>query len=794
MATDPVCGMEVDPETALSLKQGDAVYFFCSSHCRDKFRQPAADHSAHSVQSLPTVDPPRASANSDQTERKQNIYTCPMHPEIEQIGSGSCPICGMDLEPKGVPAEDDSAELVAMMRRFRWATLWTVPLLLLAMLPMVGVDIDRYLTHLANVGLQWILSTLVLFGCGWIFFARGLQSIRSRHLNMFTLISIGSGAAYCYSVAAISVPGLFPRGLQGPNGEIEVYFEVSGVIITLVLLGQVLELRARRQTSGAIRDLLALAPAIAHRIHDGQEEDISLERVNEGDTLRVRPGEKIPVDGEMTEGGSAIDESMLTGEPIPVDKVPGDPLIGGALNQTGAFLMVARRVGSDTLLAQIVHRVADAQRSRAPIQKIADRISAVFVPTVLLCAGLTFLIWILAKPTEPAWAIVNSVAVLIIACPCALGLATPMSIMVGIGRGAREGVLIKDAEVLERLEKVDTLTVDKTGTLTEGRPTMLEIIALGDHQDNALLARAASLEQNSEHPLARAITAAANDKKIQIPAVSDFNSVTGGGVRGAVLGDTVLLGNLRLLEKFETEGIDTLQAVRDQRAKGRSVVFIAINSQAAGMLVIADPIKPSAASAVAALQKAGLRVLMLTGDNEQAAEVVATQLHLDDFKAALTPEDKHEAVKRLRSAGHKVAMAGDGINDAPALAEADVGIAMGTGTDIAIESAGVTLVKGDLRGILQARKLSRATMRNIRQNFYFAFGYNLLGVPLAAGILYPISAHLLLNPMIAALAMSLSSVSVIGNALRLKGLTLGVPASAASSPQAPPTADREAVR
>ena len=438
--------------------------------------------------------------------------------------------------------------------RFRWATLWTVPLLLLAMLPMVGVDIDRYLTHLANVGLQWILSTLVLFGCGWIFFARGLQSIRSRHLNMFTLISIGSGAAYCYSVAAISVPALFPRGLQGPNGEIEVYFEVSGVIITLVLLGQVLELRARRQTSGAIRDLLALAPAIAHRIHDGQEEDISLERVNEGDTLRVRPGEKIPVDGEMTEGGSAIDESMLTGEPIPVDKVPGDPLIGGALNQTGAFLMVARRVGSDTLLAQIVHRVADAQRSRAPIQKIADRISAVFVPTVLLCAGLTFLIWILAKPTEPAWAIVNSVAVLIIACPCALGLATPMSIMVGIGRGAREGVLIKDAEVLERLEKVDTLTVDKTGTLTEGRPTMLEIIALGDHQDNALLARAASLEQNSEHPLARAIIAAANDRELQIPAVSDFNSVTGGGVRGAVLGDTVLLGNLRLLEKFETEG------------------------------------------------------------------------------------------------------------------------------------------------------------------------------------------------------------------------------------------------
>ena len=766
MATDPICGMEVDEKKAISAERGDQVYFFCCSHCREKF---LAQATGKTIEPLHAADHSSAATphRSDQV-----TYTCPMHPEIEQIGPGSCPKCGMDLEPKGIPAENDSAELDAMTRRFRWATLWTVPLLLLAMLPMVGLDIDRYLTHPVNIGLQWILSTFILFGCGRIFFVRGLQSIRSRHLNMFTLISIGSGAAYLYSVATILVPGLFPKGLQGAHGEIEVYFEVSGVIITLVLLGQVLELRARHQTSGAIRDLLALAPAIAHRVRNGQEEDIPLEQVHAGDTLRVRPGEKIPVDGELTEGGSAVDESMLTGEPIPIDKTPGDPLIGGALNQTGAFLMVARRVGSDTLLSQIVHRVADAQRSRAPIQKIADRISSVFVPTVLLCAVLTLLIWLLAKPDEPAWAIVNSVAVLIIACPCALGLATPMSIMVGIGRGAREGVLIKDAEVLERLEKVDTLAVDKTGTLTQGLPSMREIIPVSDYQSDALLARAASLEQNSEHPLARAITAAAKDKNLQIPAVENFNSVTGGGVTGTVLGDTVLLGNERLLKKFEIAGAGILESIRDKSAAGKTVVFIAVNGQAAGMLVIADPIKSSTPSAVAALQKSGLRVQMLTGDNVQAAATVAAELHLDDYKAALTPEAKHEAVKQLHRAGHKVAMAGDGINDAPALAEADVGIAMGTGTDIAIESAGVTLVKGDLRGILQARKLSRATMRNIRQNFYFAFGYNLLGVPLAAGILYPISSHLLLNPMIAALAMSLSSVSVIGNALRLKGLNL----------------------
>ena len=483
-------------------------------------------------------------------------------------------------------------------------------------------------------------------------------------------------------------PGLFPADLKDAAGSIEVYFEVSGVIITLVLLGQVLELRARRQTSGAIRDLLALAPAIAHRIHDGQEEDIPLERVNEGDTVRVRPGEKIPVDGEMIEGGSAIDESMLTGEPIPVDKVPGDPLIGGALNQTGAFLMVARRVGSDTLLAQIVHRVADAQRSRAPIQKIADRISAVFVPTVLLCALLTLIVWLFAKPDEPTWAFVNSVAVLIIACPCALGLATPMSIMVGIGRGAREGVLIQDAEVLERLEKVDTLALDKTGTLTEGRPELIRTIPLDGHTEQALLIRAASLEQNSEHPLARAITQAATAAGLAYPPVEDFSSFTGGGVGGEVSGEAILLGNERLLKAEGVDGIEKLQAARQQVTGGASVVFIAIDRKAAGMLVIADPIKPTSGAAVEDLQRGGLSVLMLTGDNPQAASYVAEQLHLDSFEAALSPDEKHEAIKRLRQSGHRVAMAGDGINDAPALAEADVGIAMGTGTDIAIESAG----------------------------------------------------------------------------------------------------------
>ena len=765
MATDPICGMEVDEENAISAERGDQVFFFCSAHCREKFL---------AGPETPPAAPPHDTKADVRQEPSgdQAIYTCPMHPEVEQVGTGSCPICGMDLEPKDVPAEEDTAELDAMSRRFWWATLWTAPLLLLAMLPMMGVELDRYLAHRTNIVIQWILCTLVLFGCGRIFFARGLQSIRTRHLNMFTLISIGSGAAYLYSVAVVLAPRIFPADLQNSDGTIEVYFEVSGVIITLVLLGQVLELRARRQTSGAIRDLLALAPTIAHRLVNGEEEDIALEQVQVDDTLRVRPGEKIPVDGEIIEGSGAVDESMLTGEPIPSEKGPGDLLIGGALNQTGAFLMQARRVGSDTLLSQIVHRVADAQRSRAPIQSIADRVSSIFVPGVLLCAVLTLVIWLIAKPEEPTWALVNSVAVLIIACPCALGLATPMSIMVGMGRGAREGVLIQDAEVLERLERVDTLAVDKTGTLTEGRPELIEVIPVGSHSEEDLLLRAASLEQNSEHPLARAITQAASARGLSLQGVENFSSFTGGGVSGRVGGENVILGNERLLQAQGAGELETLQSARDSVTGGASFVFIAINGKAAGMLLIADPIKPTSATAVRDLQQAGLRVVMLTGDNPQAASHVAETLHLDRFEAALAPEDKHEAIKQLRQSGRRVAMAGDGINDAPALAEADVGIAMGTGTDIAIESAGVTLVKGDLRGILQARKLSRATMRNIRQNFYFAFGYNLLGVPLAAGILYPISPHLLLSPMLAALAMSLSSLSVVGNALRLKGLRL----------------------
>jgi Cu+-exporting ATPase len=587
---------------------------------------------------------------------------------------------------------------------------------------------------------------------------------------MFTLIAIGTGAAYLYSVVAVLRPSLIPEAFRH-EGTVHVYFEAAAVIVALVLLGQVLELRARRRTSAAIRELLSLAPPTARIVRDGQERDVPLAEVRRGDTLRVRPGDKIPVDGRLAEGRSAVDESMITGEPMPVEKQPGDPVIGGTVNQTGSFLMVAEKVGQDTVLFRIVNMVADAQRSRAPIQKVADAVAGYFVPAVLIVAAVTFVVWAVVQPQQPAlaYAFVNAVAVLIIACPCALGLATPMSIMVGVGRGAQEGVLIKDAEVLETLEKVDTVVVDKTGTLTEGRPKLTEAVPAPPFGEEDLLRDAASVEQNSEHPLARAILAGAKDRNLPVPAVEDFNSVTGGGVHGTVEGKAVLVGKRSLLAD---RGVQNLAALDDRadalQRQGRTVMYVAVDGRLAGFVAVSDPIKASTPEAVRTLHGLGLRVIMLTGDNEKTARVVAEKLGIDEFHAGVRPEDKHDRIKSLKAAGRRVAMAGDGINDAPALAEADVGIAMGTGTDVAIESAGVTLVKGDLRGIVKAVKLSRRTMRNIRQNLFFALVYNALGVPIAAGVLYPLSAHLLLNPMVAAAAMSFSSVSVVGNALRLR--------------------------
>jgi Cu+-exporting ATPase len=717
------------------------------------------------------LEPARLAASTQKV-----AYTCPMHPEIEQEGPGTCPKCGMDLEPKAAQpeGEEDDSELRNMTRRFWVAVILTVPVLLLAMLPMLGVPLDRWVGPRLNSWLQLLLSTPVVLWCGWPFFERGWRSVVTWNLNMFTLIALGTGAAYLYSVVAVIFPVLIPESFRH-KGTVEVYFEAAAVIVTLVLLGQVLELRARRRTGAAIRELLSLVPPMARLVRDGREREVPLEEVHRGDILRVRPGEKIAVDGKLTEGKSTVDESMITGEPMPVEKSKGDPVIGGTVNQTGSFLMVAEKVGQDTVLSQIVNLVADAQRSRAPIQKVADVVAGYFVPAVVVIAVITFLVWAIAAPEQPAlaWALVNAVAVLIIACPCALGLATPMSIMVGIGRGAKEGVLIKDAEVLEALEKVDTLVVDKTGTLTEGRPKLTECRPVAPWSVDELLRLAAAVEQNSEHPLAHAIVAGANDRGLTLPSAEGFDSVTGGGVHGTVEGQTVLVGKRSLLAD---RGVQD-QAALDDRAdelqrQGQTVMFVAVGGRLAGLVAVSDPIKNSTPEAVRALHELGMRIIMLTGDNEATATVVAGKLGIDEFHGGVRPEDKHQRVKALRAEGHKVAMAGDGINDAPALAEADVGIAMGTGTDVAIESSGVTLVKGDLRGIVKALKLSRHTMRNIRQNLFFALIYNALGVPIAAGVLYPISAHLLLNPMIAAAAMSFSSVSVVANALRLRTLRL----------------------
>ena len=778
---DPVCGMTIDAETAADQhRHGGETYYFCGRSCGDKFRSDpnwylTSEHGERH-ESCCGHQPGPVKPSTIVTQKHEVSYICPMHPEVEQDRPGTCPKCGMALEPKSFSpnTEDDDGELHDMTRRFWVAVALTIPAALLAMLPMVGVPLDRWLGTTLHLWLQVVLSTPVVLWAGWPFFDRGWRSVLTWNLNMFTLIAIGTGAAYLYSLAAVLFPGMIPEDFKH-HGRVEVYFEAAAVIVTLVLLGQVLELRARRRTSGAIRQLLSLAPPAARIVRDGVEQVVALEQVHQGDLLRVRPGEKIPVDGTVREGRSTVDESMLTGEPVPAEKETGDKLIGGTVNQTGSFLMVADKVGEDTVLAQIVNLVAGAQRSRAPIQKVADTVAGYFVPAVVLVAVVTFLVWAIVQPEQPAlaWALVNAVAVLIIACPCALGLATPMSIMVGIGRGATEGVLIKDAEVLETLEKVDTLVVDKTGTLTEGRPKLTDCLPANSFTADDLLRLTAAVEQQSEHPLAHAIVVGAQDRNIDLPSVEDFDSVTGGGAHAKVDGRTVLIGKRSLLVEQGVSGVDALDTRADElQRQGRTVMYAAVDQQFAGLIAVADPIKKSTPEAIRALHAMELRVIMLTGDNEKTAKTVADQLGIDEFAAGVRPEDKHRRIQALRAEGRIVAMAGDGINDAPALAEANVGVAMGTGTDVAIESSGVTLVQGDLRGIVKSVKLSRATMRNIRQNLFFAFIYNALGVPIAAGALYPISEHLLLNPMIAAAAMSLSSVSVVGNALRLRSITI----------------------
>jgi Cu+-exporting ATPase len=702
-------------------------------------------------------------------------YVCPMHPQIVRDAPGSCPICGMALEPRTVTLEEPAnPELVDMTRRFWVSTVLTVPLLALAMGEMILGRPPFGLGHGQGLNLaQFGLATPVVLWGGWPFFERGWASVRNRSLNMFTLIALGTGIAYLFSVFATAFPDLIPASVRGHGGTVPVYYEAAAVITTLVLMGQVLELRARHATSGAIRALLGLAPKTARKVTaDGREEDISLEFVHVGDRLRVRPGESVPVDGAVLEGTSGVDESMVSGEPIPVEKVPGSRITGGTLNQTGTFVMRAERVGKDTLLSQIVKRVSEAQRSRAPIQRLADQVSAWFVPLVIVAAAVTAIVWSTVGP-EPrlAHAVVNAVAVLIIACPCALGLATPMSIMVGTGRGARAGVLVRDAEALELLAKVDVLVVDKTGTLTEGKPALVSVEASNGVDPELMLRFAASLERGSEHPLASAIVRGAEARAVVLAAVENFRSVPGKGVIGSVEGRTVMVGTERMLEEQSISPGALTARAGELRHDGQTVMYVAIDGRAAGLLGVADPVKASTPEAITTLREDGIRVVMLTGDNRTTATAVAHRLGITEVEAEVLPEGKGDVVARLQAEGHVVAMAGDGVNDAPALARAHVGIAMGTGTDIAMESAAVTLVKGDLRGIVRARRLSRGTVRNIRQNLFFAFIYNAVGIPIAAGVLYP-ALGLLLSPMIASAAMSFSSVSVIANALRLRRIEL----------------------
>ncbi len=759
---DPVCGMRVEANTDRQVSHGGETYYFCSDRCVDKFRADPEGYLSGTARTPPPAGPGVK-------------YTCPMHPEIVKDGPGDCPICGMALEPMTVTAEEEeNPELVDMTRRFWVSAVLTLPLLLIAMGEMLpGIDPRALLGATVSDWTQGVLATPVVLWGGWPFFVRAWQSFVSRNLNMFTLIGIGTGAAYLFSMMALIFPGALPEAFK-IHGRAPLYFEAAAVICTLVLLGQVLELRARARTSDAIRSLLKLAPETAIRVdNDGNEKEVPLSDVREGDRLRVRPGDRVPVDGELVEGRSSVDESMVTGESIPVEKSPGNPVTGGTVNGKGSFEMIARRVGSETLLARIAQMVADAGRSRAPIQKLADTVAGWFVPAVIVVAILSFIAWATIGPSPAfAHALVAAVSVLIIACPCALGLATPMSVMVGVGRGATVGVLIRNAEALETLEKIDTLIVDKTGTLTEGKPAVQSVEALGSFDERALLKLAASLERASEHPLAEAIVAFASERGVDLSKVEEFDSETGKGVRGRVDDKRVLIGNQRALEDAGVEVAGKAKELAASlRGNGQTVVHVAVDGALAGLIGIADPVKPSTPEAIGYLHRSGVRVVMATGDHEGTAKAVAEQLGIDEFHAGVLPEDKSKLVAQLKSQGRVVAMAGDGVNDAPALALADVGIAMGTGSDVAIESAGVTLVKGDLRGIARARLLSRKTMRNIRQNLFFAFIYNALGVPVAAGVLYPF-VGLLLSPMIASAAMSISSVSVIGNALRLKKVAL----------------------
>ena len=760
-ATDPVCGMSIDVETAKHVSEHEGeTFYFCSAKCREKF------------ETRPEIflDPALKTAPP---ERQDEIYTCPMHPEIEQIGPGSCPICGMALEPKGIPmTEGPSEEYLDFRRRFVVGAALTIPLAVIAMGRHFAPETFAIISASWLDWIELILATPVVLWSALPFFERGWASVVSRNLNMFTLIALGVGVAYVYSVVATVAPGLFPPQFRGHEGEVGVYYEAAAVIVTLVLLGQLLELRAREQTGGAIRALLDLAPKTARLVDERGERDVPLDMVRSGDRLRVRPGESVPVDGMVVEGRSSIDESMITGEPIPVEKAEGDEVTGGSLNQTGSFVMEAQRVGADTMLNRIVAMVAEAQRSQAPIQKLADKVSGYFVPAVVGVAILAFVVWSIFGPDPAmAFALVSAVSVLIIACPCALGLATPMSIMVGVGKGAGHGVLIKNAAALERFAAVDTLVVDKTGTLTEGRPALVEVVAEGMTEDE-LLGLVAALEAQSEHPLARAIVEGASARGIILPEVESFDSTTGKGISGRVGGRSIAIGNVAMMREAGVDIADLSERADAARRKGQTAILVAVDGRAAGLVAVADRIKKTTPKAIAALHDEGLRIVMLTGDNEVTARAVAADLGIDEVIAEVLPADKQAAIRKLQSESRTVAMAGDGVNDAPALAAADVGIAMGTGADVAVESAGVTLVRGDLTALVTARRLSRATVRNIKQNLLFAFLYNGLGVPVAAGLLYPFTG-LLLSPVIAAAAMSLSSVSVIGNALRLRAVRVG---------------------